>query len=515
MTMPGSQSLLVSLGAVFGVALGLQLRSRRNRSLPLPTSPKSYPLIGNLFSMPQSNEHIGFIELGKQLNADVFSLEVLGTVIIVLNSFDDAINLLEKRGGIYSDRAVPPMISEPSLFYWPEFIGALPYNDRWKKTRRLIHPWLHKKASESFHDSQQEQARLLLKRLLRSTDDVDSEWIYGEFFLALAGTLMHSIYGYKLESMEDPFVIEAHKAVDRISKAAMPTNFLVNLFPSLVYVPEWFPGAGWKRTAREWREQQRKAVRDSFDWTKTRIVSGNHDPCIIASLLTNAEQLGLESDEIDDYVSQIAMTLFGGGTETTANVFLVYVLAMVLHPEAQARAQEEIDKVILRGRLPVMEDRERLPYTNRLIKEVLRWRPVVPTAIPHACFQDDVYQGYAIPKGAMVIGNIWAMSRNEKVYPDPESFNPDRFLNPSVPDCPAFGFGRRECPGIHFAEASVFIIIASLLATFNFSLAKDEHGQDLIPDLGSQNSMIYHPKPFKLKVAARSAYHAELVHAVI
>ncbi|CAE6495241.1 unnamed protein product [Rhizoctonia solani] len=133
--------------------------------------------------MPQSNEHIGFIELGKQLNADMFSLEVLGTVIIVLNSFEDAINLLEKRGGIYSDRAVPPMISEPSLFYWPEFIGALPYNERWKKTRRLIHPWLHKKASESFHRSQQEQAKLLLRRLLRSTGDVESEWIYGEFFL--------------------------------------------------------------------------------------------------------------------------------------------------------------------------------------------------------------------------------------------------------------------------------------------------------------------------------------------
>ncbi|CAE6385722.1 unnamed protein product [Rhizoctonia solani] len=252
--MPGSQSLLVSLVTIAGVAAGLQVWSRRKGSLP--TSPKWYPIIGNLLSMPQNNEHIGFIELGKQLNADMFSLEIFGTVIIVLNSFDDAINLLEKRGGIYSDRAVPPMISEPSLFYWPEFIGALRYNDRWKKTRRLIHPWLHKKASESFHNSQQEQARLLLQRLSRSCGKIDSEWLYGEFFFALAGTLMHSIYGYKLESMQDPFVTEAHKAVDRISQAAMPTNFLVNLFPSLVYVPEWFPGAGWKRTAREWREQQ-------------------------------------------------------------------------------------------------------------------------------------------------------------------------------------------------------------------------------------------------------------------
>ncbi|KAJ1300066.1 hypothetical protein OPQ81_002548 [Rhizoctonia solani] len=445
----------------------------------------------------------------------MFSLELLGTVIVVLNSFDDANNLLEKRGGIYSDRAVPPMISEPSLFYWPEFIGVLPYNDRWKKTRRLIHPWLHKKASESFHDSQQEQARRLLHRLLQLTENVDSESLYGEFFLTLAGTLMRSIYGYKLENIDDPFLVEAHKAVDRISQVAMPTSFLVNIFPSLLYVPEWFPGAGWKRTAREWREQQRRVVRESFDWTKSRIASGSHEPCIIASLLSHAERLGLQPDEADDYVSQIAMTLFGGGTETTANVFLVFVLAMMFHPEAQTKAQGEIDQVVPKGRLPLMEDKERLPYTNRLIKEVLRWCPVAPTGIPHACFQDDTYKGYAIPKGAMVIANIWAMSRDKAVYPEPESFNPDRFLDPSVPDCPVFGFGRRECPGMHFAEASVFIIIASLLATFNFGIGKDDNGQDFIPDLGSQSSVLYHPKPFKLKLTLRSAYHAKLIRAAV
>ncbi|CUA72652.1 O-methylsterigmatocystin oxidoreductase [Rhizoctonia solani] len=486
--MPGSQNIFIGLATVAGVATGVQLWSRRNRQLP--TSPRWYPVIGNLLSMPQDNEHIGFIELGKQLNARMFSLEVLGTVIIVLNSFDDAINLLEKRGGIYSDRAVPPMLSEPSLFYWPEFIGALPYNERWKKTRRLIHPWLHKKASESFHDSQQEQSRLLLQRLSRSCGNVDSEWLYGEFFLTLASTLMRSIYGYKLENMDDPFVTEAQKAVDRIAQAAMPTNFLVNLLPSLVYVPEWFPGAGWKRIAREWREQQRRVIEESFHWTKSRIATGNHESCIITSLLTHAEQLGLEPDEIDDYTSQIAMTLFGGGTETTANVFLVFVLAMIFHPEAQTRAQEEIDRVIPKGRLPVIQDRENLPYTNRLIKEVMRWFPAVPTGIPHACFQDDVYQGFSIPKGAMVIGNIWAMSRDERVYPDPECFDPDRFLDPSVPDCPVFGFGRRECPGLHFAEASVFIIIVSLLSTFNFKVGQDESGKDCLPDLASRNSMV-------------------------
>ena len=59
-------------------------------------------------------------------------------------------------------------------------------------------------------------------------------------------------------------------------------------------------------------------------------------------------------------------------------------------------------------RLPTLADREKLPYIEALVKETLRWHPVAPMGIPHACTQDDIYSGYRIPKGSLIMPNIWS-----------------------------------------------------------------------------------------------------------
>ena len=83
---------------------------------------------------------------------------------------------------------------------------------------------------------------------------------------------------------------------------------------------------------------------------------------------------------------------------------------MVCYPEAQKKAQAEIDAVVGRDRLPSLADRPQLPYITAVMNEVFRWSPVAPLAIPHSAMQDDVYQGYLIPKGSLVIPNIWYVS---------------------------------------------------------------------------------------------------------
>jgi cytochrome P450 len=84
-----------------------------------------------------------------------------------------------------------------------------------------------------------------------------------------------------------------------------------------------------------------------------------------------------------------------------------FFLAMALNPEVQIKAQEEIDRVIGLGRLPTVEDRKRLPYINAVVQEVLRWHPVVPMGVPHMSTVDDMYDGYFIPKGSLLMPNIW------------------------------------------------------------------------------------------------------------
>lgn len=93
--------------------------------------------------------------------------------------------------------------------------------------------------------------------------------------------------------------------------------------------------------------------------------------------------------------------------DKTVSAITTFFLAMTLFPEAQKKAQYEIDEVIGRDRLPTLSDRQSLPYVNALVKEVLRWHPVGPMCLPHTTSQDDVIDGYLIPKGAMILPNIW------------------------------------------------------------------------------------------------------------
>jgi cytochrome P450 len=80
---------------------------------------------------------------------------------------------------------------------------------------------------------------------------------------------------------------------------------------------------------------------------------------------------------------------------------------MQFHPEIQRKAQEELDRVVGRDRLPAFSDKENLPYLNAMYKEIMRWFPNGPLGIPHAVFEEDEYRGMRIPKGSVILPNVW------------------------------------------------------------------------------------------------------------
>jgi cytochrome P450 len=150
-----------------------------------------------------------------------------------------------------------------------------------------------------------------------------------------------------------------------------------------------------------------------------------------------------------------------------------FMLAMVHHPEWQRRLQQEIDAVVGNSRLPNFDDIPRLPTVRAIIKETLRWRPVTAGGVPHQLIKDDVYVGTFLPAGTSIHANQWAIHRDPALYPDPENFRPERWLEPSWPtyrepltqfpnlqNFSAFGFGRRICPGQAIAERSLNIAVA-------------------------------------------------------
>ena len=82
---------------------------------------------------------------------------------------------------------------------------------------------------------------------------------------------------------------------------------------------------------------------------------------------------------------------------------------MILHPQAQLKAQMELDAVIGPGRLPSFEDTSNLPYVHALCKEVLRWHPLAILGLPHRLMKDDIVGQYFIPAGTIVWGNAWSV----------------------------------------------------------------------------------------------------------
>jgi len=192
---------------------------------------------------------------------------------------------------------------------------------------------------------------------------------------------------------------------------------------------------------------------------------------------------------------------------------------MAMQSDVQQRAHEEIDAVVGKTRLPDFTDRGSLPYVNAIVKEVLRWQPVLPLSIPHASTEDDMFRGYFIPKGSLVIGNTWSVLHDPVQYPDPEQFKPERFLtddgkldlNVQDPMLAAFGYGRRICPGRYFAENALYLIISCMLMSFDITPPVNENGTPVKLEPVIVSGIIVHPAPFECVVKPRSEAAANLI----
>ncbi|KAH9168015.1 cytochrome P450, partial [Lactarius sanguifluus] len=164
---------------------------------------------------------------------------------------------------------------------------------------------------------------------------------------------------------------------------------------------------------------------------------------------------------------------------TTTSLFV----ALTLYPEVQRRAQAQINSVESRDRLPTFEDRSRLPYIEAICKELIRWQIIGPLGVPHAPTEDGIYRGFFIPKGCHEVSR--GILHNPELYPDPETFDPERFLNEdgTFRDDPtislAFGSGKRICPGRHLVDTTLFMVVVSVLSVFNVTKAKDENGREI------------------------------------
>ncbi|TFY66046.1 hypothetical protein EVG20_g5047 [Dentipellis fragilis] len=449
---------------------------RRRRALPLPPGPAGLPILGNFLSLPAEQQWVTFANWSKALQSDLISVWNFGHLTLVLNSKKLAKELYERRSAKYSDR---PAFVIFQLTGWDFNAAFLPYSDKWRARRRLLHATLHERAAQEYHPLQRAKAYGLLCKLHSDPENFESHItsLAGDVAIAVA----YGKVGDKRQS--DEFIRQARETMEILSKTALPHSVIINSLPFLRHLPGWLPGFGFQTLA----QQCRRLITDmqNVPWAVVErgMAENTVTPSMASKMIENLEKAEIGPDSVQAAKDACAVT-FAAGADTTVSAMTTAVLGLLLYPENQHRAQQEIDRVVGRNRLPTYEDRSSLPYVEAVYREALRWHPVLPLSVVRAAFEDDVYDGYFIPKGTSLVANVWAMTRDPDEYPDPESFKPERFIKPdgmlnSDDMRYVFGFGRRLCSGQHLADATVWMGIASVLAVFRLVPEKDEDGHEV------------------------------------
>ncbi|KAL4266770.1 cytochrome P450 family protein [Pleurotus pulmonarius] len=496
---------------VFALILALagcyRLRAVR---LPLPPGPKGYPVIGNLFDMPFEQQWVKYREWAKRYNSDIIHLRVLGNSIVVLNSQKAANDLLSVRSRLYSDRSVSTMINE--LLGWGGMVSLMPYGHAWRTRRRAIWQEFNPDRSVNHRPKQLRHARDLLRRLLKTP-----QAFLHHIDHTLAASMFAVAYGIDVKAEHDPHLARSEKAFRQLQKAAISGSYMVDFVPVLKYVPSWIPGAGFKAYADRVRADTIAMIDGQYEEGCRLIQEGREEPSLLSRMLAGRPSGGGIHDLLDiKFIKDVTSQVYGGGAETSHAALSSFVAAMVLYPDVQRKGQEEIEALAF-SRLPTFEDLPHLPYVHAIMLEILRWQSILPLGIAHRLTVDDEYNGYLIPKGSIVFANIWAILQDEAQYRDPDTFNPERFLKDGQVDAkladplPNFGFGRRICPGRFFAMDSLWISMASILATFNIAKAKGEHGRDIEPDIRWIPGFSRHLAPFPCSITPRSQEAVKLI----
>ncbi|OAX41186.1 cytochrome P450 [Rhizopogon vinicolor AM-OR11-026] len=364
----------------------------------------------------------------------------------IIGRQQESVDIMQKEGGLLADRlravAAGEMLSRGLRMI------LSPAGEQFRRLRRAAHTHLQARAAKSYVSIQVDATSDVILDIL---DDPKGHQAAAKRYAA--SVILRVTYGKTTSTATDaPEIISIHKMLER---------FQILIYSILKHIP------GYTSYLEDWRKEESRLFHDQLNRVSKQLSTGKAGPSF-ARYLQSSHKLS------DEEMACLAGSLFGAGSDTTAVAIMVVVMAAACHPEAQEELQEELDVVVGRDRVPTFADYDSLPQIEAFMLECLRWRPVTTLGFPHRALTDIVYKDYCIPKGAIVFGNHWAISRDPNVHPNRDKLDPERWLNSEgkIRDdlkFPSFGFGRRTCPGQHIASRSLFINIALLLWSFDIT----------------------------------------------
>ncbi|KAF9269728.1 cytochrome P450 [Marasmius fiardii PR-910] len=530
----------------------------------LPPGPKPLPILGNILDLTPRELWLRATSWAK-IYGDITYLHVFGQPLVFLNTPRLVFELLDKRGSIYSDKPHLTMVND--LCGCNDMVAFTGYGSQSKRQRRLMNMAFAGTRIPTYFPLITRETHFFIRRLLApkppTMSQVDSQKFYVPLLRRYAGQLtLNVVYGYKVESTDDPFLNLAEECVNILSNEIASGGGIwpVDLIPQLQYLPDWMPGSGFLQKARIWKAKMEEFVDKPYHYVKQQMKRNTHTPSFCSTLLENSEfnpnNTSTSTSEKISLINQFehdlrwtANSMYSASLDTTMTTIQYFFLMMAKYPSVHAKARAEIDSLIPHGtRLPTFADRSNLPYCEALFSEILRHNAPVPMSLPHRLMEDDVFVNPTtgketfLKKGSLIFANVYNITRDPQLWPAPESmpeitpedFCPERHLltpaeqtllsNPSSdpqayeelkarrrerdPKSYVFGFGRRQCPGQNLIQSSTWLVIVTLLASVDWAFADDGRGEagrkEEESKVAFENSVFRQPTIFRLDFKPRS-----------
>ncbi|KAE9397022.1 cytochrome P450 [Gymnopus androsaceus JB14] len=488
--------LLISLPILAFIVLG------RRRRAQLPPGPPRHWILGNLLDLIKTDDLLASVDKWQDSYGDIVSLECFGVTVIILNTLECCIDLLERRPSNYSHRPKMPFVRE--LVGLDKSFGFMDHCEESVRGRRVANLAFKPSALRQYSPALQDNVVILMQDLVNFPQGFEGVLERRNIQLALS-----LIFGITLDGTNQHYITTTMDCVYKIAGNVLPGSRIVDFLPFLMYLPSWVP---FKREAKQLNALVNDAFGTPFEDAKRRMADGGPLSSFVSLILSSEEIQGdINTEDFQEMMKWASGTMFMAAAESTTSTIRIFFKAMARFPQVQARAQEELDRV-LGNRLPTMNDRPSLQYLNALLQEVIRWESIVPSGFPRRTDADDTYRGMFIPKGAVILANSRSISRHEHGNGSPDEFEPGRFLKGGgarpVMDY-VFGFGKRACPGRFLAEASVWITIVSVLKCFNIVQLE---GSGKLPT-AHRSGVIQGTTSLECKVIPRDEVHRAMIQS--
>ncbi|CAI2352594.1 unnamed protein product [Caenorhabditis sp. 36 PRJEB53466] len=421
--------------------------------------------MGNVLSMTRPNPGYECFRRWTKKYGDVFTFWLGAEPYVVISSHELMKDTFIRDGETYVDK-------KPQKFQ-KEFrggnYGVIDTNgDVWREHRRFALTNLRDFGLGK--DLMQQKMLIEVEETFKKFDAHlgEEQNVPKVLSIAVANVINQVIFGYRFEGEKEAEFQKLQDLLDFQEKKFNNFKTIVRVFVPLV--GRLLPGESLEELLSEYKTSFYAFFDKQIEEHRQKIDFDSEQNLDYAEAYLKEQRKREAEGDFESFstkqLSNVSLDLWFAGLATTTTT-LSWAISYVLNsPEVQEKMHEEMDRVIGSDRLVTTADKSDLPFMNAVINECQRCANIIPINLLHMTTRDTTIKGFAIPRGTGVIAQISTVMLDERVFPDPYTFNPERFVDArgklrKVEQLVPFSVGKRQCLGEGLARMELFLFLAN------------------------------------------------------